>query len=292
MSFFTVAEFRKDPDQAILAARVQPEPQSITWGSQIRVDEGQEAIFLKEGQLVSVIEPSRITAWNGTLWSHLFRQIFGGSNAWRAEVWLIDKTLIPGWRWEMPRPMNLARDRETKIPLELNLEGSFGIRVIDSAAFVRKLVGNSDIYRAANVAPTIAERTAHYAAHVCAQALAQNDRSWLAGNLAQTADAISTFTNAALSEYGLAIGQLTIYPSLSERTLVALSDLAMYEKMSELMEDRQRRLGSDGFAIAQLTEALGQLAAKGGGGGIDVATLMLLGNITNGLGGRSPRLPN
>lgn len=116
----------------------------LTLGSQLIVNEGQEALFYKDGQALDLFGAGRHTLATGNL--PLLRKIinlpFGGQTPFAAEVYFISKSVSFAKDWGSTTPVMLL-DPLYRVTIPLRGYGSYAIRVINSREFVVQIVGTS-----------------------------------------------------------------------------------------------------------------------------------------------------
>jgi len=118
-----------------------PETELGTW-TQLIVNESQEAMLIKGGQVYDVFGPGRhtLTTENIPVLSKFINLPFGGSSPFTAEVWYINKQHSLDIKWGTPTPIQL-KDPQYSIMIPVRAFGQFGITIADSKAFITKLVG-------------------------------------------------------------------------------------------------------------------------------------------------------
>jgi len=116
--------------------------QEITWGSQLVVNQTQEALFYKNGQALDLLGPGRHTleSANIPILKSLINIPFGNKSPWPAEIYFIDKAVLLDVKWGTPRPVPVL-DPILNIFLPVRANGQFGFRVNDSRKLVVQLVG-------------------------------------------------------------------------------------------------------------------------------------------------------
>lgn len=137
MALFDVIKYNGGPD--VLAWKY-PSEELGTW-SQLIVNEAQEAVLVKGGQVFDVFGAGRhtLSTANIPLLRHVINLPFGGRSPFTAEVWYINKAYNLGVRWGTPTPIQL-QDPKFSVFVPVRANGTFGIRVNDSKKFLVKLV--------------------------------------------------------------------------------------------------------------------------------------------------------
>ena len=123
-----------------------PNEELSTW-SQLIVNESQEAVLLKGGQLYDVFGPGRhiLDTGNIPLLRHIVNLPSGGQSPFTAEVWYINKVHSLNIKWGTATPVQV-QDPKYKVFLPLRAFGQFGIQVIEPTMFLTKLVGTMPVF--------------------------------------------------------------------------------------------------------------------------------------------------
>ena len=112
-------------------------------GSQLIVNEGQNAVFVKGGQALDVFMPGTHTLITGNipLLSKIINLPFGGNTPFSAEVWYVNTTVKRDLRWGTMQPIPLM-DPALGFPISARSFGKWGARIIDARSFVTQIVGS------------------------------------------------------------------------------------------------------------------------------------------------------
>jgi|JI10StandDraft_1071094.scaffolds.fasta_scaffold452151_1 membrane protease subunit (stomatin/prohibitin family) len=116
--------------------------EGITWGAQLIVNESQEAVFFKGGQVHDQFGPGTYTlkSNNIPLLEKFVNMAFGGDTPFAAEVWFISKQIFQGIGWGTKTPIQVE-DPKFGIITNLRAFGVYGIRVSDIRTFVAQVIG-------------------------------------------------------------------------------------------------------------------------------------------------------
>ena len=111
-------------------------------GSQLIVNQGQEALFFKGGEALDLFGPGTHTLSTGNLpiLNKLVNLPFGGKTPFSAEVYYINKTSNLDMKWGTSTPIPLEDPRYGLI-LNVGARGQYGINIVDSRLFVSKIIG-------------------------------------------------------------------------------------------------------------------------------------------------------
>ena len=138
MAIIEVLKYNGGPD---VFAWKYPSEELGTW-TQLIVNESQEAVLVKEGQILDIFGSGRHTleTANIPLLNKIVNLPFGGRSPFTAEVWYINKAFNLDIKWGTPTPIQI-QDPKYGIFVPVRSNGIFGIHIVDSAAFHVKLVG-------------------------------------------------------------------------------------------------------------------------------------------------------
>jgi membrane protease subunit (stomatin/prohibitin family) len=114
----------------------------LTWGTQVIVNQSQEAMFFKGGQALDILGPGTHTleTSNIPLLRGLIKVPFGGDTPFAAEIYYINKATNLDVKWGTKSPIPIL-DPKYNIFLPIRAFGQFGIKVTDSRKFVVQLSG-------------------------------------------------------------------------------------------------------------------------------------------------------
>jgi len=132
------------PSDAVLVWKHPSE--QLKFGSQLIVNQSQEALFVKGGQALDVFGPGTHTLSTGNipLLNKLINFPFGGKTPFTAEVWFVNKTVKRDMKWGTKAPIPLI-DPLYNFPVNVRAFGQWGIRIDDSRSFITQIVGTQGI---------------------------------------------------------------------------------------------------------------------------------------------------
>lgn len=119
----------------------------LTWGTQVIVNQTQEALFLKGGAVADVLGPGTHTLQtaNVPLLRRLVEAPFGGSTPFAAEVYFVNKAAHLDVKWGTSNPMPLL-DPVYHVAVPVRGFGQFGVRVADSRALFTQLSATTPVF--------------------------------------------------------------------------------------------------------------------------------------------------
>lgn len=118
-----------------------PDSELGTW-TQLIVNESQEAILVKGGQICDIFQAGRhtLSTENIPILNKLVNLPFGGRSPFSAEVWFINKTFHLDVKWGTTSPIQI-QDPKYKVFVPVRAFGQFGVQIEESKKFLMKLVG-------------------------------------------------------------------------------------------------------------------------------------------------------
>ena len=141
-----IAEVLKFTSDASIFAWKHPNSELATW-TQLIVNESQEAVLVKNGQIADVFGPGRYTLStdNIPVLQKLINLPFGKKSPFSAEVWFINRAVALDIKWGTTTPIQV-QDPKYGVFVPLRAFGQFGLRVEDSRRFLTKLVGTMPFF--------------------------------------------------------------------------------------------------------------------------------------------------
>jgi membrane protease subunit (stomatin/prohibitin family) len=137
----------RDPSGQTIVARWPPEGSAaIRLGSQLIVEESQQAVFLRDGKALDTFGPGRHTlaTENVPILASLFGIPFGGTSPFQAAVIFVSTKTFVDLKWGTKEPV-IYRDRELAM-VRLRAFGKFAVRVANAQLFANSVVGTMNAY--------------------------------------------------------------------------------------------------------------------------------------------------
>jgi len=124
----------------------------LVWGTQVIVNQAQQAVFYKDGKALDVLEPGRHTlkSANIPLLEHIINIPFGNQTPFAAEIYFVNKAVNLAMKWGTQEPIPIL-DPTYKVLVPVRAFGQFGMKIIDAKKFVSELVGTVDEFDASQV---------------------------------------------------------------------------------------------------------------------------------------------
>ena len=136
-----------DPTGQTMVARVPRQgTEAIQLGSQLVVEESQEAVFFRDGKALDTFGPGRHTlaTQNLPLLTQILGLPFEGKSPFQAAVVFVSTKTFLDLKWGTKEPV-VYRDSELAM-VRLRAFGKFAVRITNSQVFVNEVVGTMGVY--------------------------------------------------------------------------------------------------------------------------------------------------
>jgi len=218
--------------------------EELRLGTQLVINETQEAIFLKGGKVLDIFQSGTHTlkTQNLPLLSSLIGLAFGGDSPFKAEVYFVNKAVAMDTKWGIT-PFNLI-EPNFKVPIPITARGSFAVKVKDTRTFFTNVVGtipNTDTDTIKNAFRGVITEKVKGAISKIVREQKLNPLE-LEQMVGEVSEAVKSFIDEALQKYGLQIDLFTIeaIPIIDEDPKVKKIVADFHRIMSEDMEERMR----------------------------------------------------
>lgn len=116
--------------------------EELVLGTQLIVQEGQVAIFVKSGMIADVFYPGRYTlsTENLPILKGLVNLPFGNRTPFSAEVYFVNTTIRLDINWGTSDPIQLV-DPKYYVKLRVRAFGQMGLRVLDVTTLFKEVIG-------------------------------------------------------------------------------------------------------------------------------------------------------
>jgi len=136
-----------DPTGQTMVARVPRKgTEAVQLGSQLIVEESQEAVFFRDGKALDTFGPGRHTlaTQNLPLLTRILGLPFEGKSPFQAALIFVSTKTFLDLKWGTKEPV-AYRDSELAM-VRLRAFGKFAVRITNSQLFVNNIVGTNDVY--------------------------------------------------------------------------------------------------------------------------------------------------
>jgi membrane protease subunit (stomatin/prohibitin family) len=137
----------QDPSGNTMVARYPREGTSaIRLGSQLIVEESQQAVFFRDGKALDTFGPGRHTlaTQNVPILASIFGIPFGGTSPFQAAVFFVSTKTFLDLKWGTKEPVTF-RDQDLAM-VRLRAFGKFAVRISNAQVFVNTIVGSRGLY--------------------------------------------------------------------------------------------------------------------------------------------------
>lgn len=121
--------------------------EALVLGTQLIVQEGQIAIFVKGGLVADVFYPGSYTLSTGNLpiLKTIVNMPFGGNTPFTAEIYFLNTAVKLDINWGTSDPIQLI-DPKYYVKLRVRAFGQMGLRVLDASKLFKELIGGMQKY--------------------------------------------------------------------------------------------------------------------------------------------------
>lgn len=233
----------------------------IKIGSQLQVNEGQQAIFVKGGQALDCFDPGTHTLITGNipLLDKLINLPFGGDTPFSAEVWFVNTTVKRDLKWGTPSPIPLM-DSSLGFPISARAFGRWGARISDVRLFVMQLVGSQPGASADKLHEYFIGQVVQSFIRFLSEAVNSGDTSILqvSASLAELSDRASDEISRELQRFGAELVNFNIESiNIPDEEMSKIQDV--YAKTLEAKELSKVEIGG-AFATVKSFEVLNNAA--------------------------------
>ena len=245
----------------------------IKMGAQLIVQEGQAAVFYRDGKALDTFGPGRYTleTQNIPLITRLMSLPFGFKSPFTASVYFVSLKTFTDLKWGTKEPI-VFRDSELTM-VRLRAFGKFSIRIEDPKVFIAEIVGTQGHV----TTPSIESFLKDVIVQRLNDVLGEQLKTIL--DLPRHYDEISVAVKARVGDFFKKYG-------LELKDLV-LGAITPPEEVQKMMDERSQMgvIGDMGkYTQFKAAQSLPKFAEKGGGGGVGIDLGMGMG-VGQALGG-------
>lgn len=256
--------------------------EELRYGTQLVVNQSQEACFIKGGQLLDVFGPGThtLSSKNLPILSSIIGMAFGGDSPFKAEVYYINKSVSMDAKFGLI-PFNML-EPNFKIPIPVTSRGSFALTVHDSKVFLNKIVGTVPDFETKTISQyfrgVIVESTKNAITKIAnEQKLSPLE---LESIVFEVANAVKGLLGNTISEFGLDLKLFNIeaIPVIDDdpkvKKIIEDYQRIMSEDTEERMRLKRRAENLEIYKIESSFGVSGKVAENMGGGIGDGGNLM------------------
>lgn len=218
--------------------------EELRLGTQLVVNQSQEAIFIKGGKILDIFQAGThtLSTQNLPILSSLIGLAFGGQSPFKAEVYFINKAVAMDTKFGLI-PFNML-EPNFRVPIPITSRGSFAIKVADSKIFINQIIGTVPDFEADKLTQffrgIITENVKTAITKISKE---QNlNPLELEAIVSEVSGAVKGIISESLSKYGLNLELFNIeaIPVVDEDPRVQKIVEDFHRLMSQDMEERMR----------------------------------------------------
>jgi membrane protease subunit (stomatin/prohibitin family) len=272
-----IIEWTEAAQNDILAYRFPRYQNEIKMGAKLVVREGQNAVFVNEGQLADVYKPGTytLTTHNLPILATLKGWKYGFNSPFKAEVYFISVKQWTDQKWGTQNPIML-RDAEFGA-VRVRAFGTYAFYVADPKVFLQQLVATDPMFQTYEISNQLRDTiVSRFSDAIGTAKIPMLD---LAGNYANISKLALDTIRPDLGTFGLAL------------TLFYIENISLPEEVEQALDTRTKMgvLGDmNQFARYQSAIAIGDAARNPGGAagaglgiGAGIALGQRMGNMMN-----------
>jgi membrane protease subunit (stomatin/prohibitin family) len=286
--FIDIIEWTEPAQNEILAYRFPRYNNEIKMGAKLTVREGQNAVFVNQGQIADVFKPGMyaLHTENMPILSTLMGWKYGFNSPFKAEVYFISMRQWTDLKWGTANPIML-RDPEFG-PVRTRAFGTYAMHVTDPATFLRQLVATDPSFETYEITKQL--RNAIVSRFSDAIGQAKIPVLEMAGNYEKIATVANSHIAPELANMGLALTAFYIENiSLPPEVEQALDKRTQMNVLGNLGQYTQYQTAN---AIADAAKNPGGIAGVGAGLGAGLAMAnQMAGALQGQAAGVAPPLP-
>jgi len=239
-------------------------PDDLTWGTQVIVNEAQEAVFYSGGRVLDVLGPGTHTlkTANIPLLRGLIEAPFGGQTPFAAEIYFVNKAVDLNVKWGTGNPIPVL-DPKYNVFLPVRAFGQFGVQVADSRKFVVQLAGTMPEFTVAALGEYFKGALLTRAKDYIAECIVKQKINLLeiSAYLEEMSSAIGRNLEADFAQFGVRL--VNFYLNSVD---VPEDDDSVVRLKKALAERAEMDIMGAGYTTKRTFDALEKAAANEGGG--------------------------
>lgn len=275
--------------------------EELRLGTQLVVNQSQEACFIKGGQLLDVFGPGThtLSSKNLPILSSIIGLGFGGDSPFKAEVYFINKSVSMDAKFGLI-PFNMM-EPNFRVPIPVTSRGSFAIAVSDSKTFLNRLVGTVSDFETATLSKYFRGIIGENVKNAITKISREQNLSplELESIVYEVGNHVRSFLTETIADFGLSLKLFNIeaIPVIDENQIVK-DVVEQYQKLmaedtAERMRLRRRGENLEVYKMERSFDTTEKVAENiggglGGDGGNLIGTMVSLGMvnpISNQIGG-------
>jgi len=274
--------------------------EELRLGTQLVVNQSQQAVFVKGGQIADIFEAGThtLSAANLPVISSIIGLAFGGQSPFKAEVYFFNKAVAMDNKFGLI-PFNMI-EPNFRVPIPVTSRGSFAVKILDVRAFLSQIIGTVPDFEAGTLKNYFRGIITEQVKTAIVKISREQNISplELEAIVFDVSSAVKGIISETLAKYGLYLEMFNIeaIPIIDEdervRKVVADYQRLMSQDMEERMRLKRRAENLEIYKIERSFDTTEKAAeniggSDGGAGGI-LGTMIGLGMVQplgNAIGG-------
>jgi membrane protease subunit (stomatin/prohibitin family) len=272
--FIDIIEWTEAAQNDILGYRFPRYQNEIKMGAKLVVREGQNAVFVNEGQLADVFKPGTytLTTHNLPILATLKGWKYGFNSPFKAEVYFISIKQWTDQKWGTQNPI-VMRDAEFGA-VRLRAFGTYAFHVADPKVFLQQLVATDPLFQTYEISNQLRDTiVSRFSDAIGTAKIPMLD---LAGNYAKISKLVLDTIRPDLATLGMALTLFYIenisLPAEVEQALDTRTNMSILGDMNQFSRYQSA------IAIADAARNPGGVAGAGLGIGAGIALGQQMGN--------------
>lgn len=248
--------------------------QELRLGSQLIVNQSQEACFYKGGELLDIFGPGThtLSTKNLPVLSKLVGLVYGGNSPFSSEIYFVNKAVSMDAKFGLI-PFNMI-EPTFKVPIPVSCRGSFALVVEDSKQFLTKMIGTVKDFNTGTLSELFRDVISESVKSTITKISKEQRLSplELESIVIEVSGAVRSIINAYLQEFGLALKLFNIeaIPVIDDdervKDVVAQFQKIMAEDVDERMRLKRRAENLDVYKVERSFDTTEKAAENIGGG--------------------------
>jgi membrane protease subunit (stomatin/prohibitin family) len=212
--------------------------EELRYGTQLVVNQTQQAVFVKGGQITDIFEPGThtLSPQNLPILSNLIGLAFGGNSPFKAEVYFVNRAVAMDTKFGLV-PFNMI-EPNFKVPIPIGSRGSFAVRIENARDFLLSIIGTVADFETDTLREFFRSFiTEHIKTAIVRIAREQNlSPLELEAIVTDVSEAVRCIISEKFAQYGLHLAMFNIeaIPIVDEN-----------ERVHKIVEDYQRLMSQD-----------------------------------------------
>ena len=239
--------------------------ESPGFGSQVIVNQSQQAALFSSGELVTLLDPGAHTLETANI-PVIKNFLQSGIDSYPFEIWFVNKTASTNFNWGTKTPVQV-RDNQYGLLVPIGSYGNYEIKIKDIQKFILKLVGVNQTYTIERLRQYLYPLVERESKDAIAELATTADVFTLATELNELSEVIQNNLKDKLSSYGILLTDFFVQnisilstDSSFEQIKKAIAESAAIKAKAKAIEESQ-----SGYKTERTLDVLEKLAQNDSG---------------------------